>query len=190
MAQSSGMYGIFFLSRCTSFAPVKTKRYLLICLIKVLLKFFMELINSLFLWGYSSKRRKKNTLPLNLLDYELMATPDEGSDYLSEEDRIWLTRLDEILLQEIGNHKFDIEAVAMQLNMSRSSFYRKMQKVSNLSPKKYYNRFRFEYAKMALETHKMHSVKAAAAAVGFQDVEYFSQMYKKQYGHSPSDCFP
>jgi AraC-like DNA-binding protein len=184
------MYGIFFLSGCTSFAPVKTKKYLLIYLIKVLLKFFMELIYSLFLWGYSSKRRKKNTLPLTLLDYEPMVTLNEGSKYLSEEDRIWLTQLDEILLQEIGNHKFDIEAVAMQLNMSRSSFFRKMQKVSDLSPKKYHNRFRFEYAKMVLETRKLHSVKAAASAIGMRDVECFSKMYKKQYGRSPSDCFP
>jgi AraC-like DNA-binding protein len=150
----------------------------------------MELIYSLFLWGYSSKRSKKNTLPLNLLDYEPMATPNEGRKYLSEEDRMWLTRLDEILLREIGNNEFDIEAVAIQLNMSRNSFYRKMQKVSDLSPKKYHNRFRFEYAKMVLETRKLHSVKAAASAIGMRDVECFSKMYKKQYGRSPSDCFP
>jgi AraC-like DNA-binding protein len=119
-----------------------------------------------------------------------MDIPNEGRNYLSEEDRIWLTQLDEILLREIANHKFDMEAVAIQLNVSRSSFYRKMEKVSDLSPKKYHNRFRFEYAKMVLETRKLHSVKAAAAAIGMRDVEYFSKMYKRQHGRSPSDWFP
>ncbi|MEY3240662.1 MAG: hypothetical protein RIR11_2100 [Bacteroidota bacterium] len=161
----------------------------------------------------SFKRRKKNTLPLMLLNKEstvvketvtdegnnqvfleyaddTMDIPNEGRNYLSEEDRIWLTQLDEILLREIANHKFDMEAVAIQLNVSRSSFYRKMEKVSDLSPKKYHNRFRFEYAKMVLETRKLHSVKAAAAAIGMRDVEYFSKMYKRQHGRSPSDWFP
>ena len=161
----------------------------------------------------SFKRKEKNTRPLNLLDNvptvdkkvvtdegnnqvfleyaeDTMAIPNEGSKYLSEEDRIWLIRLDEILLREIGNNKFDMEAVAKQLNMSRSSFYRKMQKVSDLSPKEYHNRFRFEYAKVVLETRKHHSVKAVAYAIGMRDVEYFSKMYKKQYGRSPSDWFP
>jgi YesN/AraC family two-component response regulator len=64
-----------------------------------------------------------------------------------------------------------------------------MQKVSDLSPKKYHNRFRFEYAKMVLETRNLHSVKAVAAVIGMRDVEYFSKMYKKQHGHSPSDWF-
>jgi YesN/AraC family two-component response regulator len=61
--------------------------------------------------------------------------------------------------------------------------------VSNLSPKKYHNRFRFEYAKMVLETRKHHSVKAVAYAIGIRDVEYFSKIYKKQHGRIPSDCF-
>ena len=160
----------------------------------------------------SFKRKKKNTLPLNLLDYEstvdkkavtdegnnqvfleyaddTMAAPNEGRKYLFEEDRIWLARLDEILLREIDNNKFDVEAVAIQLNISRRSFYRKMQKVSGLSPKKYYNRFRFEYAKMVLETRKLYSVKAVASAVGMRDVKYFSKMYRKQHGRCPSDWF-
>jgi AraC-like DNA-binding protein len=164
----------------------------------------------LFLILLYFKRRKKNTLPLILLNNEstadkeavtgegnnqvfleyaddTMDIPNEGSKYLSEEDRIWLAQLDEILLREIGNNKFDMEAVALQLNMSRSSFYRKMEKVSDLSPKKYHNRFRFDYAKMVLETRKIHSVKAAAAAIGMRDVEYFSKMYKKQHGRRPSD---
>ncbi|MEY3240661.1 MAG: hypothetical protein RIR11_2099 [Bacteroidota bacterium] len=161
----------------------------------------------------SFRYRKKNTLPPYLPDYgsivdkkvvkdkgnnqvfleyadDTMAIPNESSKYLSEEDRIWLTQLDEILLREIGNNKFDMEAVAIQLNVSRRSFYRKMQKVSGLSPKKYYNRFRFEYAKMVLETRKLYSVKAAAAAIGMRDVEYFSKMYRKQHGRCPSDWFP
>jgi AraC-like DNA-binding protein len=158
----------------------------------------------------SFRYRKKNALPPYLpyeestvdkkvvtgegnnqvfLEYadDTMAIPNEGRQYLSEEDRKWLTRLDEILLREIGNNKFDMENVAIQLNMSRSSFYRKMQKVSDLSPKEYRNRFRFKYAKMVLETRKLHSVKAVAAAIGMRDVEYFSKMYKKQHGRCPSD---
>jgi AraC-like DNA-binding protein len=160
----------------------------------------------------SSRYRKKNAPPLILLDKEstvdkeavkdkgnnqvfleyaddAMAIPNEGCKYLSEEDRKWLARLDEILLREIGNNKFDIEAVAIELHMSRRTFYRKMLKVSDLSPKKYHNRFRFEYVKMLLETRKLHSVKAAAAAIGMRDVEYFSKMYRKQYGRYPSVCF-
>ena len=158
----------------------------------------------------SSRYRKKNAPPLILLDKEstvdkeavkdkgnnqvfleyaddAMAIPNEGCKYLSEEDRKWLARLDEILLREIGNNKFDIEAIAIELHMSRRSFYRKMQKVSDLSPKKYYNRFRLEYAKMVLESRKLYSAKAVASAIGMRDVEYFSKMYKKQHGCCPSD---
>ncbi len=113
--------------------------------------------------------------------------PHEGRKSLTEEDRLWLTSLDEILLKEIGNNKFDMEAVAVQLNMSRSSFYRKMKTVSDLNPKEYHNRFRFEYAKTLLENRKYQSVKAVAYSIGMRDVEYFSKMYKKQYGRSPSD---
>jgi AraC-like DNA-binding protein len=160
----------------------------------------------------SFRYRKKNTLPPYLPDKEstedkkvvtdkgnnqvcleyaddAMAIPNESSKYLSEEDRKWLAQLDKILLREIGNYKFEIEAVAIELHMSRRTFYRKMLKVSDLSPKKYHNRFRFEYAKILLETRKLHSVKAAAAAIGMRDVEYFSKMYRKQHGRCPSDCF-
>ena len=57
-----------------------------------------------------------------------------------------------------------------------------------ISPLKYINEVRIKKAKVLLQTRD-NSVSEVAMAVGFNDVNHFGRMFKKQYGITPSTLF-
>lgn len=56
------------------------------------------------------------------------------------------------------------------------------------TPSKYLTRKRLDYAERLLSTGK-YSVNAASDAAGFNDVKYFSRVFKKEYGVPPSRLY-
>lgn len=80
--------------------------------------------------------------------------------------------------------KLKAEQIASQLHCSVPQVYRYTQKYFQCSPANYVNRVRLENAARLLEiTGK--SVKEIAFACGFDDLSYFSRLFRGQYGLSP-----
>lgn len=79
----------------------------------------------------------------------------------------------------------DISHIAAHVGVSRSHLYRVFVRETGLSPNEYLTRFRITQA-CGLMTHSALQISAVAASVGYEDALYFSRVFKKIVGCSPS----
>lgn len=79
-----------------------------------------------------------------------------------------------------------VEDIASYVGVSRSTLFRDFRKEEHLSPKEYLDRFRVQRAMALLERTDL-PVSSVAASVGFEDPLYFSKVFKKIAGSTPSN---
>ena len=81
--------------------------------------------------------------------------------------------------------KIDIDAIAAKLFVSKSSVYRKFEKHYGETPHQYVLNRKIEFAKTLL-SHEEYSIAEIANKLAFSDEFYFSNIFKKKTGISPS----
>ncbi len=105
----------------------------------------------------------------------LKDTPAEG----------FLQKVDFILHENLDVEHFGGSDIAKQLCCCEMQLYRKLKKLTNLSPANYIRRFRLQRS-MQLLQQTAHSISEICYLVGFSSLEYFSRSFKKEYGVCPS----
>ena len=85
----------------------------------------------------------------------------------------------------LENEKVTVEVLAEECGMSNSHFYRKLIGLTNMPPKDFIRSYRMKKAAQYLKTSN-YNVSEVAFKVGFSDTKYFSKLFKKQFGCSPS----
>ena len=78
----------------------------------------------------------------------------------------------------------DIADICKELLLGRTKLYDIFKREANTGVSEYINRRRLHKAKSLLKTTDM-SIPEIASAVGFNDYNYFSRVYKKRYGKAP-----
>lgn len=76
--------------------------------------------------------------------------------------------------------------VALQLSIDRTHFFRIFKAKTGISPEQYIMKYRVEKASALLREDK-HTVTEIASLVGVSDVYYFSKLFKKNVGKSPTE---
>ena len=109
--------------------------------------------------------------------------------FISEADIHYLAELENLVKTNVGNFGINTDFLAAKLSVSRSVFFRKVKKLTGLTPNEYINEVRYNLARELLETRAVTSVKVVAGKVGMKDVNYFSQQFKDRFGKSPSAYF-
>ncbi len=104
---------------------------------------------------------------------------------ISEADQKWLEKAETIITNEIANSLFSVDYLAEQIKTPRKKLYKKVKQLTGLTPNQYIRTIRLKIAKDFLEQQTYKTVKEVAHQVGFQRVDYFSNLYKKEYGKSP-----
>jgi len=96
-------------------------------------------------------------------------------------------QLQRTLLENVSNCDFDLTA-AIKATGYHDSYLRKLFKESlGRSPVDYFNHLRIDYAKRQLMLyHAVRSIREIAAGAGFADPYYFSRLFRKYEGMSPS----
>ena len=105
---------------------------------------------------------------------------------LTKADEDFIKRLNEVILANLNNPEFSMEDMADALKMSRSSFYRKIKGVLDLSPNEYLRLERLKQAAQLLKEGKSR-VNEICYTVGFNSPSYFSKCFLKQFGVLPKD---
>lgn len=80
---------------------------------------------------------------------------------------------------------FNIDILSQLMFMSKETLRRKCQASFEISPSAHIQKVRLQQAKLLLQQDKMN-VSEVAYAVGFDSLSYFSKIFKKYYGLSPS----
>ncbi|MCQ2235731.1 MAG: AraC family transcriptional regulator, partial [Bacteroidales bacterium] len=104
---------------------------------------------------------------------------------LKEEQEDFISHLTKIIESNLEKSELDVEFLAMQLNVSHSTLYRKVKGLTGLSITELVKKVRLHAAAKMLETSNM-SVNEVADATGFSTPTYVRVNFKKEYGVSPS----
>lgn len=104
----------------------------------------------------------------------------------ADEDSVFGQKVREIIFRHLGNSNLNTQLIADSLFLSRSQLYRKWEKVEDLPLNKYITKVRIEEA-CQLMTKEGCAIAEAANAVGYQHASYFSTLFRKETGMSPSE---
>jgi len=106
--------------------------------------------------------------------------------YRNQKDQEFVEKIKQIILENLDNNGFSVSDITSQLAMSRTSLYLKIKKIIDMSPQEFIVQIRLEQAKKLLIEGGL-SIKQIAYSVGFSNSKYFSTVFKKYYGISPSE---
>jgi DNA-binding response OmpR family regulator len=88
--------------------------------------------------------------------------------------------------ENIEKDEFSIDDLAVQLNMSRSTFYRKLKAVTGMSGSDFIRVIKLKRSAQLLKTGE-YTVSMAAYSAGFNDLKHFRKSFQKQFGTTPSE---
>lgn len=117
--------------------------------------------------------RKEITLqPLNLA----ITPPDE----------IFLDKVMAYIEKNISNTNLNVEDLAVEVYMSRTTLYRKIKAITNQTTVDFIRTVRLKRAAQLLKT-QAHSISEIAYMTGFTEVNYFRKCFKEQFNTTPTE---
>ncbi|RCH53860.1 hybrid sensor histidine kinase/response regulator [Mucilaginibacter hurinus] len=104
----------------------------------------------------------------------------------SRADEQFLEALNKFIRDNLVNTNLDVELLAGQMNMSRSTLYRKISAITNMSPHELINVTRLKRAaELLAETdYKLYRI---SSMVGYSSLDHFRRNFTRQFGMSPSE---
>lgn len=109
----------------------------------------------------------------------------EEAPYINQVDTTFIETLNGYIREKIQAEEFSIDELATQMNMSRSTFYRKLKSVTGLSPNDYLKNFRLDFAARLLA--EGYRVTEAGERSGFTSSSYFAKCFKTRFGVIPKE---
>jgi AraC-like DNA-binding protein len=106
-----------------------------------------------------------------------------STDTLEESNR-FISQATRLVIENISNSNFTIDRLCREMAMSRTLFYVKLKSYTGKSPQDFIRIIRLERAASMLRNGR--SVSDAATLTGFDNPKYFSTVFKKYFGVSPS----
>ena len=97
----------------------------------------------------------------------------------------FIASVKECIEKNMGDLDFTVDILSSQHHMSRTSFYNKLKALTGYAPADYIRMIRLQHAAQLLKQGE-HTVTEVADIVGFSDVKYFREVFKKYYDVSPS----
>ena len=121
------------------------------------------------------------------LVYELVSIifSELNSEYVPSNSRIKLFPAVTYIDEHYTDRSINIPQLASKCEMSENYFRRLFVKQFGKTPTRYINERRIEYASEFLKSG-LYSVSQVASIAGFEDLGYFSRVYKNITGESPS----
>ena len=101
---------------------------------------------------------------------------DEGSDFME--------KVTKLIIDNLSDPDFTIDRLCREMAMSRTLFYLKLKTYTGKSPQDFIRIIRLERAAALLRSGR--SVTDTAYQTGFDNSKYFSTVFKKYFGVSPS----
>lgn len=104
---------------------------------------------------------------------------------ISPTDKTFMEELQQIIHTNITDMDLDVDKLSRMMNMSRTSFYRKIKALSDLSPNELINVARLKKAAELLSGGE-YKINEVARMVGYSITGNFSRDFHKQFGEPPS----
>ncbi|RYE18244.1 MAG: response regulator, partial [Sphingobacteriales bacterium] len=118
--------------------------------------------------------------------YAQSPVADLGEIAYSTADKVFLEKLNDIVLAHMANPEFEIDQLADMLHMSRRNMFRKIKGISGMAPLELINIIRLKKAAEML-LHNDVRVYEVADMVGFNSRGVFTRKFTRQFGMSPTE---
>lgn len=114
------------------------------------------------------------------------ASPKTMTDKLSPQDKLFIDQLYQIMEHDMAKEEINITAVCDEMHVSRTKFNYKMKALTGMTPSSFFRTYKLNHAARLLRSGECN-VSEAALHTGFLNISYFSTVFKKQFGVSPSE---
>lgn len=104
----------------------------------------------------------------------------------SEKDKDFMNKLLKIIEDNIQNPDLDVDFLCEQLYISRTKLYQKIKSISDQSIGDFIKTIRLKKA-ILIMTHEDIAFNEVAFRIGLQSHAYFSRVFKREFGKSPSE---
>ena len=111
---------------------------------------------------------------------------DSGEIKETEQEYDFLEKANSLIYKNMSDPEFCIDQLASEMAMSRSVLYKRIKAATGVAPNEYIRHARMRKASGLLKL-KRYSISEVSLKVGFSDPKYFSTIFKKYYGQTPSD---
>lgn len=101
-------------------------------------------------------------------------------------DDLFLQNIRRIIDEKIGDADLDIPYLCKKAGLSSTQLFRKMKALTGEAPISFIRKVRLHKAKELLQTTDL-TISEIAYDLGFNDPNYFSRAFSKEFGISPSD---
>ncbi|WP_075619048.1 response regulator transcription factor [Paenisporosarcina indica] len=142
--------------------------------------------------AFQSFEYAQSSLRIGVNDY--LTKPIVESELLMflEKYRKWSTQNDSIqevlhIIREEFHEKLSLGLIANRIHMNATYLSRKFYEEIGIGFADYLNTYRLENAKKLLIENKNLSMSVIAEKTGFNSQHYFSAIFKKQFGMTPSE---
>ena len=140
------------------------------------------------IWNLLESRRRLAEQISSYMQSVTKGTQDSGEKNLgiSKMDEEFLNELTQIIESNKESDDLDNTFIQEKMNMSYSTFYRKVKGLTGLSPNKFIRKIKLKNSLQLLLTGS-YKVSEVAYMSGFNDVVYFRKCFKDEYGMTPSE---
>ncbi len=104
---------------------------------------------------------------------------------LSRIDSDFYNRFLSIFRERIGDPDINVDALAAEMGLGRSQFYRKIKALTNYSPVELIRLLRLREARHLLLTTE-RTISEIAYSTGFSTPAYFTRCYREEYAETPT----
>ena len=99
-------------------------------------------------------------------------------------DQLFIGKLKTIVLANLSNEHFDVEELAREAGMSRSTIHRKLKLLKNQNVSQFIREIRLHRAMELIQQHNL-SVSEISYQVGFSSPAYFNKCFHAYFGSTP-----
>lgn len=103
---------------------------------------------------------------------------------VNKQEEEFLSRISNLIAKNIKQPEFNVEQLAAEMCMSRSSLHRKIKEVSNQTPIDFIRLIRLKKAAELIKEHGYRSSEVCEM-VGISSPSYFIKLFQKQFGMTP-----
>lgn len=147
--------------------------------------------NNKMLLGHIANIIRNRKLLKQKFGKEITAEIPEGAEFqalaLNPIDVRFLAKLEEIVKSQLSNPDFDVNTLAGELAVSRSSLYNKLKALSCMTPNEYILNLRLKYAADLLKNHQELQITEIAYQAGFNSLRYFRHCFKACFNQTPQE---
>lgn len=102
-------------------------------------------------------------------------------------DAKFLSKLEEVVKEHLADSDFDVNTLAKELAVSRSSLYNKLKALSCMTPNEFILNHRLKHAAELLKNNPELQITEIAYQTGFNSLRYFRHCFKTRFNQTPQE---